>query len=142
MTFNGGKDTATLQSLVDKYEMNDCFEWLGVRNDIDNILSKTDIYVQPSRREAISLTVAEAMMHSLPIVASNTDGIPEYINHHINGYLYNNNNPVELADYIQYLIENPNKRIELGKNALKTINSPRFNRTANILYFFDKFIDC
>ena len=142
MTFNDGKDTAQLHSLVDKYGLNDCFEWLGVRNDIDDILSNSDIYVQPSRREAISLTVAEAMMHRLPVVASNTDGIPEYINHQINGYLYNNNNPIELADYMQYLIENPQKRHELGENAFRTINSSKFNRTANILYFFEKFIDC
>ena len=141
MTFNGGEDTAALHSLADKYDLNDCFEWLGIRNDIDDILSGTDIYVQPSRREAISLTVAEAMMHRLPVVASNTDGIPEYISHRVNGYLYNNNNPVELADYIQYLIENPGKRRELGENALKTIAEPRFNRTANILYLFEKFIE-
>ena len=141
MTFNNGKDTSYLHSLVDKYELNDYFEWLGVRNDIDEILSGTDIYIQPSRREAISLTIAEAMMHRLPVIASNTDGIPEYINHKVNGYLYNDNNPIEIANYIQYLIENPKKRKEIGDNALKTIISPQFNRTANLLFFFNRFIN-
>ena len=141
MIFNNGKDTALLQSLVKENGIDDCFKWFGIRNDIDNILSHTDIYIQPSRREAISLTVAEAMMHSLPIVASNVDGIPEYIDHEITGLLYNNNNPTELANCIQYLIENSNTRRLLGENAYNKINSSTFDMTTNIQFFIDKYIN-
>ena len=141
MIFNNGKDTALLQSLVKENGIDDCFKWFGIRNDIDNILSHTDIYIQPSRREAISLTVAEAIMHSLPIVASNVDGIPEYIDHEITGLLYNNNNPTELANCIQYLIENSNTRRLLGENAYNKINSSTFDMTTNIQFFIDKYIN-
>lgn len=141
MLFNNGKDTDSLQSLVKKNDIEDCFKWLGIRNDIDNILSQTDIYIQPSRREAISLTIAEAMMHSLPIVASNVDGIPEYIDHEISGLLYNNNDPFKLANQIQYLIENPDIREELGKNAYLKINSDKFDRKKNIENFIVNYIN-
>ena len=141
MAFNNGNDTKKLKQLATKYNITDCFEWLGVRNDIDDILSKTDIYVQPSRREAISLTIAEAMMHSLPIVASKVDGIPEYIDHNIDGLLYENNDPLKLADCIQSLIMDPTLCRKLGENAYKKINSSAFDRTKNISYFISKYIN-
>ena len=132
MSFNNGKDTEELIKLVEKKGLSKEFKFLGVRNDINTLLSQMDIYVQPSRREAISLTVAEAMMAKLPIVASNVDGIPEYIESSNNGFLYNNNNPIELAKYLQMLIENQNLRISMGERAYQFINQDLFNTVQNI----------
>ena len=63
MEFNKGRDTDALKKMVIELNVDDVFFWLGIRNDVAELLDKVDIYVQPSRREAISLTVAEARMH-------------------------------------------------------------------------------
>lgn len=132
MSFNNGKDTEELHKLCHEKKLDDCFKWLGVRNDVESLMKQMDIYVQPSRREAISLTVAEAMMSGLPIVASNVDGIPEYMSQGENGFLYNNNDPVLLADSLQILIENKALRDKMGKKSYELINNAKFNRTSNI----------
>lgn len=132
MSFNKGKDTNELHKLVENKKLNNEFKFLGVRNDINTLLSQMDIYVQPSKREAISLTIAEAMMAQLPVVASNTDGIPEYIEHGKNGFLYKNNDPTELAKYLKLLIENLNLRTDIGKRGYQFINQNSFSISQSV----------
>lgn len=45
-----------------------------------------DVYLHPSRSEALSLSVIEALMSSVPVVASKVGGIPEIVNY-LNGHL-------------------------------------------------------
>ena len=123
----GGSDTEKLHQLVRSKHLDSCFKWFGIRQDVDALMSKFDIYVQPSRNEAISLTIAEAMSHSLPIVASNVGGIPEYIIDGETGFLYNNNSPEKLADKLQLLIENQSLRTKLGDSGFDYINSEKFD---------------
>jgi len=49
-----------------------------------------DVYVQPSRTEGISLSILEALMSGVPVVASNTGGIPEAVN-------YNNGTLIDIS---------------------------------------------
>ena len=132
MSFNNGKDTEELHRMCKEKGLEDCFKWLGVRNDAEFLMKQMDIYVQPSRREAISLTIAEAMMSGLPVVASNVDGIPEYMSHGENGFLYDHNDPVLLANALQLLIENKDLRDKMGKKSYELINDIKFDRTNNI----------
>lgn len=128
----GGCDTEKLHQLVRSKHIEAYFKWFGIRQDIDALMSKFDIYVQPSRNEAISLTIAEAMSHSLPVVASNVGGIPEYIKDGITGLLYNSNSPEKLADKLQLLIENQLLRTKLGDSGFEYINSEKFDITKSV----------
>lgn len=137
MSFNNGKDTEKLHNQARDLEISGHWHWLGVRNDIDDLLEQTDIYVQPSRREAISLTIAEAMMHNLPVVASNVDGIPEYIENGETGILYENNNSNMLAKGILKLINDKNLREKIGIDGGKRIRMNDFNVDFNLDKLFN-----
>lgn len=139
MQQNDGKDTEALKQMAEDLGVDDVFLWLGVRNDVSNILDKVDIYVQPSRREAISLTVAEAMMHRLPVVASNVDGLPEYVTPGQTGFLYDYNDPLLLAEKLQILMEDKQRRIVMGGQGYETINSGKFDIVANISNLIHEF---
>ncbi|WP_423600006.1 glycosyltransferase [Roseateles sp. MS654] len=54
---------------------------LGFRSDVDALLSASDIFVSPSREEAMPLAVLEAMRAGLPIVATATQGAVELLSH-------------------------------------------------------------
>lgn len=136
VSFNDGKDTLELHRLANDLEISGHWHWLGVRNDIDDLLEQTDIYVQPSRREAISLTIAEAMMHNLPVIASDVDGIPEYIVNEETGILYKNNDSKKLADGLLKLINDNDLREKYGIAGGKRIRSDIFNMDYNLEKLF------
>lgn len=83
--------------------------------------SSASIFVLPSLREAFPLSILEAMSCSLPVVASNTSGIPEVIEDEYNGFLTEPANVEQLRSKIEFLFETPELIRKMGKNARKTI---------------------
>ncbi len=61
--------------------------FLGWRNDIDEIMPLFDIFVLPSLNEGMGRVLVEAMAAGKPIVASNVGGIPDLVKHDLNGLL-------------------------------------------------------
>lgn len=89
--------------------------WLGVRDDIPLILEQCDIYVQPSRMEAFSSSILEAMVVEKPVVAFGVGGIPEVIKDGITGILAEPQNASSLAAGIMRLVKDPGLRQKMGK---------------------------
>lgn len=80
--------------------------FLGYRSDVQQLLPAFDLYVAPSRREAFSLSLAEAEAAGLPIVASRVGGIPEVVSEEINGLLVPVNDKKAFSDSIKTLFTN------------------------------------
>lgn len=94
----------------------------GIRNDVNDFLAFTDIYLQPSRTEAISLSIMEALMYGIPIIGSKVGGVPEVCVDQYNGLLVEKENPTQLAQAIKKLLINKELRRNLGKNSLAHAN--------------------
>jgi glycosyltransferase involved in cell wall biosynthesis len=60
-----------------------------------------DLFIMPSRSEAWGLAALEAMAHGVPVVASNTGGLPEMIDANETGWLVTPGDPHKLADAIE-----------------------------------------
>jgi glycosyltransferase involved in cell wall biosynthesis len=88
--------------------------WLGHLADPRPFLRACNIYVQPSRREAFGLAVAEAAVAGLPIVATRVGGLRDLIHHEATGLLVQPDHPHELAAAIQRLIGNPDMAQRYG----------------------------
>lgn len=103
--------------------------YVGKRYGDDKIKSflQSDIFVLPSYTEAYPLTIIEAMAFGLPVVASNVGAISEMVKNNITGLLIGSDrpellntfrpDPIELADKLQYLIDNPEVRKNMGVKA-------------------------
>jgi len=74
--------------------------------------SAADVLLYPSIADNCPLVVLEAMACGLPVVSFNTGGIPELVEHKINGYIseYKNQNDLEVG--IKYLVNLPVHEIE------------------------------
>jgi glycosyltransferase involved in cell wall biosynthesis len=81
--------------------------FMGFRKDIVNILSISDLYVHSSNSEGTSNALIEAMFAGKAIVATNIPSIVETVSDSNHKYLYEKNNPVDLAEKIACLIQNP-----------------------------------
>ncbi|PKQ36682.1 MAG: hypothetical protein CVT59_11545 [Actinobacteria bacterium HGW-Actinobacteria-1] len=73
-----------------------------------------DVFVLPSRAEALGLTIIEAMSCGLPVVASNAGGIPEVIEDSENGLRFDAGNATALAERLASLLGDPALRARLG----------------------------
>lgn len=101
--------------------------FLGPRQDIPDILRSSDIFFLPSRHETYGLVVAEAMAASLPVVASNTGGIPEIVSSAALGALAPVDDRPAFAAALQLFIDSPGRRRLVGTAARKSLDG-RFDR--------------
>jgi len=93
---------------------------LGQREDVAELLVGMDIFLAPSRREALSLSILEACAVQLPIVAARVGGIPEIITDGENGLLVASDDAEALGQALRRLIAHPEQREALGRRAQST----------------------
>ena len=105
------------KTLITENHCESYFISLGIRNDIDDILNITDIYCQPSRTEAISLSIMEALRFGIPIIGSRVGGIPEIVRDKYNGLTFENGNSADLAIQLSTLLTDEQTRKTLGQNS-------------------------
>jgi glycosyltransferase involved in cell wall biosynthesis len=72
-----------------------------------------DLFTLPSSAEAFGNVFAEALASGLPIVGSTVGGIPELVEHGVNGLLVDPGNPLSLAQAIQYVAKDPELRRQM-----------------------------
>ncbi len=73
------EEVKRLQAEVDRAGLNDRVRWVGYRADVDKILRAADVLVHPTTIESFGLVLAEALAAGVPVVASNSEGIPEVL---------------------------------------------------------------
>jgi glycosyltransferase involved in cell wall biosynthesis len=83
-------------------------------------LEQADLFVAPSLYESFGLIFAEAMRWSLPVVGTMAGGIPEVVQHGVDGLLVPPKSPQKLADALATLLENDDLRQQMGANARRT----------------------
>ena len=61
--------------------------FLGNSNEVDKILCFSDLFLLPSEKESFGLAALEAMASGVPVISSNTGGLPEVNVHGVSGFL-------------------------------------------------------
>lgn len=108
----------SLKQMVVDLDIKDNVIWLGRRTDVQDILPMADIYVHPSRSEGLGSVLLEASVASLSLVGSIVGGIPEIIQHNVNGLLINAEDTKQLADAIEQVLTSKNN---YGEQARKMV---------------------
>jgi glycosyltransferase involved in cell wall biosynthesis len=91
--------------------------FLGECRNVPEVLADGDLFVLPSRTEAMPNAVIEAMAAGLPVVASDVGGIPELIAHDRTGLLVPAGDPAALAAAVTELMTDPARAAALGRSA-------------------------
>ncbi len=87
----------------------------GYISDIQRAYSAMDILTLTSDSEALSISILEGQSAGLPVISTDSGGPAEIIIPGTNGVLVPTNNPQALADAIEHLIQNPEKRRRYGQ---------------------------
>jgi colanic acid/amylovoran biosynthesis glycosyltransferase len=114
-----GNDYGMLNYHVNRLNIADIVIFKGElsRKEIKKALLNSDVYFQPSLSEALSLALIEASYYKLPIISSDTGGIPEVVKHGVTGLLSNVCRSENYAENIIKLFESEDLRIQMGNNA-------------------------
>jgi glycosyltransferase involved in cell wall biosynthesis len=80
-------------------------------------LYNSDIFVYPTLNDGHPWVIVEAMAAGLPIISTDQGAIVESVIDGKNGFIVEKNNPEQIAKKIQFLIDNPKIRIEMGKKS-------------------------
>lgn len=88
--------------------------FVGVREDIADILAAADLFVLPSLSEGFPFVLLEALAMGRPVVASRVNGVPELIEDHKTGLLVPPRDPQALARAIRDMLSDPATASKLG----------------------------
>jgi glycosyltransferase involved in cell wall biosynthesis len=109
--------------------------FLGVRDDVPDVLRASDVFILPSISEAASLTLLEAMACRLPVVVTAVGGNPEIVEDKTNGLLVPRGDEIATADAVIYLLQHPGCATAMGEAALKTVQRQyRIEQTVDTYY--------
>ncbi len=114
-----GPEKAKAEKLCEELGLENKVIFLGNSNEIDRILSYTDLFLLPSETESFGLAALEAMAWSVPVISSNSGGLPEVNFDGVSGYLSNVGNIDEMAENALKILENEEILNKFKKNALE-----------------------
>lgn len=103
------------------------------RSQLFKLYRDYDLFLLPSTfEEPFGVVLIEAMSQGVPIVATDTGGIPEVITHEVNGLLVSPENSIQMAEAVKRLIDNPLLAQEISNNGIKIVQK-KFNQNRIIV---------
>ena len=104
MMVGEGPERKQAEQLCKSYGIQHKVVFLGNSSEVDKILCFSDLFLLPSKTESFGLAALEAMASAVPVISSNSGGIPEVNIEAVSGFL----SPVGALD-------------DMAKNAIKII---------------------
>jgi N-acetyl-alpha-D-glucosaminyl L-malate synthase BshA len=87
MMVGEGPEKAAAELLVEELGISNSVIFFGNSNEIDSILCFSDLFLLPSQTESFGLAALEAMASGVPVISTNTGGLPEVNEDGYSGYL-------------------------------------------------------
>jgi len=112
----------SLKKLWKELEIKSSVIFTGYLLDAQLALNEIDVFLFTSKEEGLGSTLLDAMLYEVPIVSTAAGGVPEIINHDVNGLLAPVGNSKQLATQISSICKDSNLREKLTSNALKAVN--------------------
>lgn len=113
-----GPEKASLLRQAADLNIQTRVEFLGKVRDISTLLAQSSVFVLPSFVEGFPNALCEAMSAGLPAVCFDSIPHEELIQHAENGFVVPNGNIQKLTDTLNLLINEPELRRQVGRNAL------------------------
>jgi glycosyltransferase involved in cell wall biosynthesis len=124
LIISDGQERARLEQLISESGLQHHVFLLGQIDEAARLLPAFDLFILPSRSEALPYVAIEAAMAGLPILASNVGGIPEVVTHERSALLHPAGDDACLAAHYRELYEGQHKRTDLAQAAQE--NSKQF----------------
>lgn len=120
-----------LKGLVEKNGMNGAVMFAGFQADVAPLIATFDVAVLPSLFEGMGRVLLEAMAMEKPVVATRVGGIPDLVEHGVNGYLVRPGSAEELKDALLRILDDQALARKMGQEGRKR-TSKEFDASAMV----------
>ena len=117
MMVGEGPEREPAEQLCRELGISDKVVFFGNSNEIDRILCFSDLFLLPSETESFGLSALEAMASGVPVISSNTGGIPEVNEEGFSGYLSEVGAIDEMSKNAIMVLKDEKLLTQLKKNA-------------------------
>ena len=119
----GGLEYNNLLKKIERENLNINLHGFKNQKYIERLYLNSSIYIMTSTNEVFNYTILEALSYGLPCVAFDRSiGCKSIITDNYDGYLVKYSDKDKMVRRINELIENPNRRIIMGRNACKKVS--------------------
>ena len=118
-----GGELERLRRFSEKSDLNRRVQFLGLRNDVKELMKCSDVFVHPSRREGLGIAPLEAMASGLPVIISSRHGMKDYSIDGVTGFVLRDpENWLELAKLLDFCANNIAAVKEMGVQNAKRVD--------------------
>ncbi len=114
-----GPEKEKAEMLCDELGISQKVVFLGQSSEIDRILCFSDLFLLPSKSESFGLAALEAMINKVPVISSNTGGIPEVNIHGVTGYLSDVGDVDDMVKNALHILRDPKTLESFKLNAYR-----------------------
>ncbi len=112
-----GPERINVEHLCRELEVYNDTRFLGKVKNVEEVLAFADLFLLTSEHESFGLAALEAMAASVPVVSTNTGGIPEVNIHAKTGYLANVGDVESMAKFSLEILTNDELCVQMRANA-------------------------
>lgn len=90
--------------------------------DKHDLLAAATVFVAPSKADSFGIVYLEAWLHGLPVIGALAGGVPEVIQHGVDGLLVPYGDVEAIASALSFLLDHPDQAAEMGRQGrVKTL---------------------
>ncbi|HEX7366298.1 MAG TPA: N-acetyl-alpha-D-glucosaminyl L-malate synthase BshA [Pelobium sp.] len=123
-----GPERVNCEQLCRDLKVCEHVRFLGKQDAVEEILSVSDLFLMPSASESFGLAALEAMACKVPVISSNTGGLPELNVDGLTGFMDNVGDIDGMAKHSIFILEDDERLETFKENALKRAKEFDLNR--------------
>jgi L-malate glycosyltransferase len=112
-----GPDRGAAEFLVRKKRLQKDVFFLGKQDQVYEKLAAADLFLLPSQLESFGLAALEAMACEVPVISTNVGGVPEVVEHGVDGFLVEPGDVKEAARYALEILSRSDRGRSMGQTA-------------------------
>ncbi len=132
-----GKEAGRLKRLIAELGLGDSVIFTGFREDIPRLLSLFDVFVISSYLEGLCTSILDAMAAGVPVVATETGGIPDLVKNKENGILVPPRDPKRLAEGVLRVLNDSNLAqgmVKAGHSTVRRFSAEQMAKKTEEVY--------
>jgi N-acetyl-alpha-D-glucosaminyl L-malate synthase BshA len=103
-----GPERQKMENLCREFNLGEDVRFLGKLDAVEELLSVCDLFVMPSEKESFGLAALEAMACEVPVISSNTGGLPELVQQGKNGFMSPVGDVEDMAKNALFILKDEN----------------------------------